>query len=99
MTFHKLKHLIEKQKLQTKIQNLEKKLSNNAMLWEQLAEAEKKENILRQELIATQSSMGNAEKQIEDLKDYVSKLESEKNRLTNFKQQKGKRLEELEAKV
>lgn len=53
ITFHKMKHLIEKQKLQSKIHNLEKKLSDNAKLWIQLGEAENKEAILRQELIAT----------------------------------------------
>ncbi len=35
------------------------------MLWEQMAESEKRENILRQELVISQQSLSNSEKMIE----------------------------------
>ena len=46
----KLKEAVQKQKHDYKIDNLKQQLSSNAVLWEQLAEAEKREKILKQEL-------------------------------------------------
>ena len=46
---------------------MNKKLSNNAYLWDQMAEAEKRETILKQELLFTQQSLSAAEKVIEKL--------------------------------
>ena len=69
------------------------------MLWEQLAEAEKREHILRQELVMTQQSLSNCEKVVEKQRDHIAKLDTEKVRLQNFKQNKGRRLDELEHKV
>jgi secreted Zn-dependent insulinase-like peptidase len=69
------------------------------MLWEQLAEAEKRERILRQELVLTQQGLSTCEKVVEKQRDHINKLDTEKVRLQNFKQNKGRRLDELEHKV
>jgi hypothetical protein len=64
-----------------------------------MAETEKREIVLRQELLSTQQSLSNCEKVVEKQKETLKKMETEKLRLMNFKQNKGKRLEELEQKV
>lgn len=45
--FWKVKEVVMKQKYENKLYLLNQKVSSNSMLWEQLAEAEKRENILR----------------------------------------------------
>lgn len=52
--FWKVKEVTLRQKYEDQLFNLNQKLSSNSMLWEQLAEAEKRERILRQELVLTQ---------------------------------------------
>jgi hypothetical protein len=64
-----------------------------------MAESEKREHVLREELLLTQQKLSNCEKVIEKMKDQTKKMETEKMRLQNFKVNKGKRLEELEQKV
>lgn len=51
--FNKMKEVTLKQNFQNQIQELNAKLSSNSMLWEQMAEAEKREHVLRQELVLT----------------------------------------------
>ena len=46
----RMKETVNKQQHDYKIDNLKQQLSSNAVLWEQLAEAEKREKILKQEL-------------------------------------------------
>ena len=53
-TFWKVKEVTLKQKYEDRIFEQNHKLSNNSMLWEQLAEAEKREQVLRKELVFTQ---------------------------------------------
>lgn len=81
------------------MQSLQQRLSSNSMLWEQMAEAEKREHVLRQELLITQQTLSNCEKIIDKQKDTIKLMETDKVRLLNFKESKGKRLEELEQKV
>ena len=45
--FWKVKEVTMRQKYEDQLFNLNQKLSSNSMLWEQLAEAEKRERILR----------------------------------------------------
>ena len=52
--FWKVKEVTLKQKYENQIYALHQKVSSNSMLWEQLAESEKREAILRQELVLTQ---------------------------------------------
>jgi hypothetical protein len=97
--FWKVKEVTMRQKYEDQLFNLNQKLSSNSMLWEQLAEAEKRERILRQELVLTQQGLSTCEKVVEKQRDHINKLDTEKVRLQNFKQNKGRRLDELEHKV
>ena len=97
--FWKVKEVTMRQKYEDQLFNLNQKLSSNSMLWEQLAEAEKRERILRQELVLTQQGLSTCEKVVEKQRDHINKLDTEKVRLQNFKQNKGRRLDELEPKV
>ena len=69
------------------------------MLWEQLAEAEKREQILKQELERSQFEIATQEKMIERLKDDVKAESREKQKLMQYKSNKSKRLDELENKA
>ena len=51
--FWRTKEMIQKQKFQNEINMLKKQVSNNSYLWDQMAEAEKREKILKQELLFT----------------------------------------------
>ena len=97
--FWKVKEITTKQRYENQIYDLNQKLSSNSVLWEQLAEAEKRENVLREELVLTQQSLSNCEKVVEKQREHITKLDTEKVRLQNFKQNKGRRLDELEKKV
>ena len=46
----RLKEAVEKQKHDYQVDNLKQQNNSNSILWEQLAEAEKREKILKQEL-------------------------------------------------
>ena len=95
----KLKEAVGKQKHDYKIDNLKQQLSSNAVLWEQLAEAEKREKILKQELERAQYEIATQEKIIERLKDDVKAESREKQKLIQYKSNKSKRLDELENKA
>ena len=95
----KLKDSVQKQKHDYKIYNLKQQLSSNAVLWEQLAEAEKREKILKQELERSQFEIATQEKIIERLKDDVKAEAREKQKLIQYKSNKSKRLDELESKA
>ena len=45
--------MLWKQKSTNKVNLQAKKLQNNSYLWDQMAESEKREKILKQELVAT----------------------------------------------
>ena len=49
-TLQRLREAVKTQQMEYKVDNLKQQLSSNAVLWEQLAEAEKREKILKQEL-------------------------------------------------
>lgn len=50
-------------------------------------------------MLISQQTLSNCEKIIEKQKDTIKVLETERVRLLNFKENKGKRLDELEQKV
>ena len=95
----KLREAVSKQKHDYKIDNLKQQLSSNAVLWEQLAEAEKREKILKQELERCQYEIATQEKIIERLRDDVKTEAREKQKLIQYKSNKSKRLDELEQKA
>ena len=74
--FWRTKEMIQKQKFQNEINMLKKQVSNNSYLWDQMAEAEKREKILKQELLFTQQSLAAAEKVIEKLQEEMRKYEA-----------------------
>lgn len=51
--FWRMKEMLWKQKSTNKVNLQAKKLQNNSYLWDQMAESEKREKILKQELVAT----------------------------------------------
>lgn len=94
-----LRDAVRKQKFDFKMDNMRQQLSSNAVLWEQLAEAEKREKILKQELERSQFEIATQEKMIERLKDDVKAESREKQKLMQYKSNKSKRLDELENKA
>ena len=78
---------------------LKKQVSNNSYLWDQMAEAEKREKILKQELLFTQQSLAAAEKVIEKLQEEMRKYEAVQQRLKRYKDQNAERLKEYEDKL
>jgi hypothetical protein len=88
--------VLEKQKNDFKVDNLKMQLTSNSTLWEQLAEAEKREKILKQELQNTQAEIATMEKVHVRLKDEIKYEQIEKNKLNKFKEQNEKRLHHLE---
>ena len=64
-----------------------------------MAEAEKREKILKQELLFTQQSLSSAEKVIEKLQEEMKKLEADRERLAKYKNSKAQRLKDLEDRV
>jgi len=78
---------------------MKKQQANNSYLWDQMAEAEKREKILKQELLFTQQSLSAAEKVIEKLQEEMKKVEADRARLYKYKHSKAERLKELEEKI
>ena len=95
----KLQNVQIREKMQEKIDILKKQLTENKSLWQQLAEAEKRENILKQELVFTQQCLTKSEKANEMLKEELKKVEAERLRLSKYKANKTARLQDLEGKV
>ena len=77
----RLKESVQKQKHDYQVDNLKQQNSSNSILWEQLAEAEKREKILKQELERSQYEIATQEKMIERLKDDVNAESREKQKL------------------
>lgn len=98
-THYKLKEVLQKDKHQFQIDNLRQQLTSNTTLWEQLAESEKREKILKQEVERAQQEIATQEKIIERLKDDIKREGVEKQKLLQFRNTKSKRLNELEAKA
>ena len=86
-------------KYEKEIMALKKKLSSNATLWEQLAESEKREQVLKQEKDYIMQSLTSSQKVIDQLKEEMKNLDNERTRLLNYKTTKQQRLNELESKV
>jgi chromosome segregation ATPase len=96
---NKFKEVLTNERNQFKIDNLKQQLTSNTTLWEQLAESEKREKILKQEIERAQQEIATQEKIIERLKDDIKKEGREKQKLLQYKNTKSKRLDELEAKA
>lgn len=77
----KFKELLTAQRHEYKIDNLKQQLTSNTTLWEQLAEGEKREKILKQEIERAQQEIATQEKIIERLKDDIKREGREKQKL------------------
>ncbi|CDW82479.1 UNKNOWN [Stylonychia lemnae] len=97
--FDRFKTVLMKQQYENKLDNLRDQLNSNTLLWEQLAEGEKREKILKKELEQSQQEIVTQEKIIEQLKDELKRERGEKQKLIQYKQTKSKRLDELESKA
>lgn len=95
----KLENVKIREKMQEKINTMKRQLTENKSLWQQLAEAEKRESILKQELVFTQQCLTKSEKANEMLKEELKKVEAERLRLSKYKANKTARLQDLEGKV
>ena len=67
--------MLWKQKSTNKVNLQAKQLQNNSYLWDQMAESEKREKILKQELVSTQKQLSAAERVIDKLQEQVKKME------------------------
>ena len=65
--FMRMKEFVLREKHEREIFNLKQQLTSNQCLWEQLAESEKRESIMKQELLFTQQSLATCEKIIEKM--------------------------------
>jgi hypothetical protein len=75
---NKWKEVLTAERHRFKIDNLKQQLTSNTTLWEQLAEGEKREKILKQEIERAQQEIATQEKIIDRLKDDIKKEGREK---------------------
>lgn len=54
---NKFKHVLKDERYELKVENLKQQLTSNTTLWEQLAESEKREKILKQEVERAQQEI------------------------------------------
>ena len=80
-TLQRLREAVKAQRMEYKVDNLKQQLSSNAVLWEQLAEAEKREKILKQELMKVQNEVAAQDKVLDRLRDEMKLEQIEKHKL------------------
>ena len=93
------KWLIAQRKWDLKIDNLKAQLTSNAALWEQLAESEKREKILKQELQKCQSQIETQLKIVDRMKDDLKLVRAENLKidgLWNSKKHEFQRVKHME---
>ena len=90
------KWLQAQQKWDLKEQNLRQQMTSNATLWEQLAESEKREQVLKVELQRSQEQVASLERVMERLKDEVAHERQERTKLLNYKESTIKRVSQME---
>ncbi len=95
----RFKEVLIKQKYEFELESLRTQLNSNKQLWNQLAQAEKREKTLKADLESTNQKIVLQEKQIEQVNNDMKKEKIEKAKLQQFKETKTKRLEDLESKA
>ncbi len=88
-----------RQRYEVELENLRAQLNSNTQLWQQLADSEKREKILKGDIEKSQNQIITQEKIIEQMKDTMKKERVDKAKLMQYKQTKSKRLEDLEGKA
>ncbi len=94
-----MKAVLAAESHEKELANQRAQLTSNAALWDQLAEAEKREQITKQELNLTKLSLASYEKLIEKLQGQLESLNSQKARLQQYKTSESKRTAELVNKM
>ena len=94
-----MKDVINTEKYERDMAEMQQKLTMNSSLWEQLAESQKREQITRSELELTKQNLTHYEKLIEKLYSQLEHLNNQKIRLQQYKNSKAKRIGELENKM
>ena len=94
-----MKAVLAAESHEKELANQRAQLTSNAALWDQLAEAEKREQITKQELNLTKLSLASYEKLIEKLQGQLESLNSQKARLQQYKASESKRTAELVNKM
>ena len=87
------------EKHQNQINELRRQLTSNTTLWDQLSESKGREKVLKHEIDVAQSEIATRDKIIDRLKDNLKKEHLETMKLTQYKNTKSKRLDELESKA
>ena len=93
------KHVCAQKKWQTKLETLQKQLTQNADLWEQLAESQKRERVLKQELENLQTQAQQQMRIIDRFKDEMSSISSNNKKLTDFFSENERKLKTMEARL
>ena len=71
-------------------------MTSNATLWEQLAESEKREQVLKVELQRSQEQVASLERVMERLKDEAAHERQERTKLLNYKESTINRVSQME---
>ena len=95
----RFKDVLIRQKYEHELESLRTQLNSNKQLWNQLAEAERREKGLKADLESTQKQIVEQEKKIESVNSEMRKERIEKVKLQQFKDTKTKRLDDLESKA
>ena len=95
---HNFKWLIAQSKWDAKIDNLNQQQSSNSSLWEQLAESEKRERVLKQELESLQGQVQTQLRVIDRFKDDMQSLTISNKKLNDFFTENEKKLKHLQIK-
>ena len=98
-SLHLLKFQAMKAKYKSKIFNLKAELTSNAALWEELSETQKRELVIKEELVYAQQCLSTSERIITTLHDKLIEKSDEVLKLQETRNQKSKKLEELEGKI
>jgi hypothetical protein len=96
---YSLREVQMRQRYEVELENLRAQLNSNTQLWQQLADSEKREKILKGDIEKSQNQIITQEKIIEQMKDTMKKERVDKAKLMQYKQTKSKRLEDLEGKA
>lgn len=97
--FHAFCTTVKQLRHDQELAKMREKMTQNTNFWEQLAEAEKREQITAQELQITKNNLIHYQKLIEKLYQQLSHLEKQKGQLESYKQSKSKQYEELANKM
>jgi hypothetical protein len=83
--FTNLKQMTMKERYERDIFNLTEELTSNAALWDELAETEKREQLIKEELLHAQQCLGSCERIINNLQQKINMQHDNTVKLQQFK--------------